>query len=819
MLRSHDWHARWVGGSKADSSGFARSLFRSTFSLPELPADAGEIRVSADAHYVLFLNGVEIGRGPERAQPRRKTHDLVAVSAEMMRRGDNTLTCVVTFYDASNAIWQAATPSGALGSRAALLLDGRVGGLQLGEVLTWRTRRSTAYRRLPGEPLEGVPSIEFDARLFDPEWSSTTFDDSGWEPAEEVGAGHRLYVGCGTPPVAPFGRVPERTSPLLTDVRKDPVVRSRTAPPPSPDLDRHPAVLAGRMADLDFSDALETPAVDLRENEVGVIQLDFGGVVSGILEFEVEAPEGTRVDVAFLDSRDGFDDGPLASRNGATYIARGHHDSFGTIERYGMSTALVLISPPAGFSGTVRLGDPHLRERIRPWTATTPFDSDDDTLAALWNAGIRTTALNTVDGFTDCPTREQRAWVGDGVVHAGVHLVANGDWGAVREYLVQADSPRDDGILPMSVAGDLEARGGVTIPSWSLHWIHALHEYFLHAGVDEVADRLPTARRILHWFATRQNDDGVLGRTGEWDLVDWSSVYVADQSAALTALWGRGLNEYARMSDAAGDSRSARWARTHATRAAQAFERFWDPLRGLYVDYLAPGTTLRDIPVSQVTNASAVEAGFVPDARLDGVVERIAAPENLVVSSFYASADGRVDLARWEAISAGERIIDWDEAAVIRAEPFLSTVVHDAYRTAGRHDLVLRAIRDWSGFLEGGRDTFGETWMWGTSCHGWSSTPTRDIARSLLGISPTSPGYATARIAPRTGIANARGGVPTPHGPIEVAITDDTVTVTSPVPFQFVSSHSSMTLDMAPGTYRLDSRSAAHAVAAGQDEA
>ncbi|NTW20439.1 MAG: hypothetical protein HGA42_12940, partial [Nostocales cyanobacterium W4_Combined_metabat2_030] len=51
------------------------------------------------------------------------------------------------------------------------------------------------------------------------------------------------------------------------------------------------------------------------------------------------------------------------------------------------------------------------------WTATVacPVRSDDPGLDALYRAGVRTVQLNSLDSYIDCPTREQRAWVGDAV--------------------------------------------------------------------------------------------------------------------------------------------------------------------------------------------------------------------------------------------------------------------------------------------------------------------------------------------------------------------------------------------------------------------
>jgi alpha-L-rhamnosidase len=54
--------------------------------------------------------------------------------------------------------------------------------------------------------------------------------------------------------------------------------------------------------------------------------------------------------------------------------------------------------------------------------------------------------------------------------------------------------------------------------------------------------------------------------------------------------------------------------------------------------------------------------------------------------------------------------------------------------------------------------------------HGWGSNVLVEIQRSLLGVSPTSPGYASFDVSPPpTGLDWAGGAVPTPRGTIAVA--------------------------------------------------
>lgn len=47
----------------------------------------------------------------------------------------------------------------------------------------------------------------------------------------------------------------------------------------------------------------------------------------------------------------------------------------------------------------------------------------------------------------------------------------NEDWRLARNYVMLGASPRPDGMLPMTVAGEVEQGGGYSIPDWALHCI------------------------------------------------------------------------------------------------------------------------------------------------------------------------------------------------------------------------------------------------------------------------------------------------------------------------------------------------------------
>jgi alpha-L-rhamnosidase len=127
----------------------------------------------------------------------------------------------------------------------------------------------------------------------------------------------------------------------------------------------------------------------------------------------------------------------------------------------------------------------------------------------------------------------------------------------------------------------------------------------------------------------------------------------------------------------------------------------------------------------------------------------------------------------------------WDvENQMVEAEPFFQYVVHEAMVAAGRADLVVESCRLWQVFVDAGETTWPECWVGGTRCHGWSSAPTADLVRHVLGITPAEPGYGSVRVAPSLGdLEWARATVPSPHGWITVeAHADGRVLIDSPVP-------------------------------------
>jgi len=762
-------------------------LFRKSFALDTVP-DRVPARITADSRYALYVNGREVSRGPVRSQPRRMMYDLVDL-APVLNVGENVIAVYVKDYGRANSFYIPAVPNSGLGKTGALVFEADLGSAGwLVSDDSWRAVRGRAWDTDEVAELDpiggGVPVEVLDARRLPVGWKDGGFDDGAWGSAQVLRAIHIGGFARSQPPTDPYGPLYPRPIAQLGGEAVTPV--SAKAERLQGAVDRSIGLPAARVVSTlslpaDPAGAATFPHEVTFGSGGARLTIDFGRIVAGLVQLEVNAPAGTSFDLCYVeDPLTGKEQGFGAPHNGSRYIARGADDAFETFDTNGLRYIYLVIH---GADGPVTVNRVAVRERIYPWTPGAAFECSDPELNRLYAAGIRTVNLNSFDAFTDCPTREQRAWVGDSVVHQMIHLVTNLDWRLAWQYLNLGNSPRYDGILPMSVAGDIESGGGITIPDWSLHWVHGVYNLYRFTGdQDKVKSYMPAVERILRWYAPYQTEAGVLKDVVEWNLVDWAALFVEDTSSILTAIWARGLIEFAEMAGWLGEQASRAWAEGLYEKAKAGYEMFWDETRGAYVDHIVNG--VQQAPISQVAGALAVVSGLAPRGRWARIMETVTDPDRLVVRSWTGGGEGEYSMEKMQKQFMGIYEADWDtEREIVIGEPFISYLVHDAVAQAGLANKLPELYRRWSQFLQGGYDTIGECWGWGTHVHGWSSTPTKDMVFYTLGVTPAEPGYTTARVAPRLGPLDwAKGKVPTPYGLIEVRVTGEQVAIDSPVP-------------------------------------
>jgi hypothetical protein len=757
-------------------TGEQHAFFRRRFDLVTLP-DHAEARVVADSRYVLWLNGTELSRGPIRGDPSKLHYDPVDLTPHLLP-GENLIAIHARFYAEPTPWWIPARPSG-LGVRGAIAFEADIDGQSLGSNSQWRSTRVDAWKIWPRRGASPIPKEDVDAARLPAGWRETGFDDSAWDDAAEIAP---LYLGGNvhvkSPPSNPYGALRRRPIPQLEGETRTPrVIEVRAveaaaaveAPPDAALADERRQTLSARETDPNLP-------LTLAGDGTHLVLLDFGEIVSGLVGIEVEAEAGVEIELAIRETRNPVVEGGMSADSSATlrYRTRGHDDSFESFDPMGFRYALLAVRNAAA---PVTLHSLQVRERLYPERPGPDFRCSDPALERVFEVGKRSVAINAHDAYLDCPSREQRGWSGDAVVHQMVHLTTNADWGLARWHAEMTNSPRPDGMLPMAAGSDLEPLS-VTIPEWPLHWIRSIWNLWRYTGERELVRSLMAgAENVLRWFLPYRGTHGLVRHVDQWLLIDWAALHLSDTSACLNAQWARALLEFAEISEWLDDHGRAGWARALHVETRDAFELFWDESRGGYVDHAIDGEPQR--PMSQHAGATAVWAQLVPEHRRYRVLDTISDRARLVRPT-WLNISGNAYLV------AGHGEPDWDvENEIVAAQPFYRYVVHDAIASCGRADELIGCYRDWTELLQRGETTWPEMWDGGTHCHGWGSTPTRDLISYTLGIQPAEPGFGTARVAPRLGPLDwAAGSAPTPHGWIHVRASADSVELDSPVPVE-----------------------------------
>ncbi len=512
------WHGSWIWcdpparpvfgpGMEAPAAppGEMHALFRKTFTLRDVPARV-PARITADSRYLLYCNGREVFRGPVRSQPRRMFYDLFDL-APYLQAGENVIAIYVKYYGKAKSFWMPAPGGMGRAHGPQMVFEARMDSEWLVTDASWKAHKSAAWEEdwragtRVGFMEEGIPLEVFDARKFPYGWEQPGFDDSAWSSASEMAMFSFTSRASPQPPAEPYGPLYPRPIGKLGGERRVPVsaqvqmlagqVDTQVGDP----VKRLEATLNLKTKGEAQSGSIPV-AVQSSAGSSARITLDMGRIVMGQVQFTVQAPAGAILDFCYTEDplrppKGGYG----GMHSGTRYYARGVDDSFRVYDALGFRYANILVH---GVEGQVTLTDFAVQEDIYPWQPGAAFQCSDEELNKIFQAGIRTVNLNARDAFTDCPTREQQAWVGDSVVHQMVSLVTNTDWRLAWQYLTLSDSPRSDGILPMTVVGIPESAGETTIPDWSLHWVHGVYNLYRFTGdQDKVKEYMPVVERIL----------------------------------------------------------------------------------------------------------------------------------------------------------------------------------------------------------------------------------------------------------------------------------------------------------------------------------
>lgn len=775
------------GPTKRDDGSNRWYLYRRTFSLDAIPTIA-LAQVTVDGRYQLFVNGARVGRGPCRSSPEFQRVDSLNLLPHL-RRGENCIAVLVhvygtdtAWYEQSRDYWQGIFGDGGLyidielegeaGTMAPLLTDER-----------WRCVQSDAWRQDTPKSGWGQDFIEdFDARKLPEHWVDADFDDADWPFAIPM----VLHTDAndhakGWLDIQPFPTLIPREIPQLTESPVAPeavLCAHRIKPRPDLPLDEQiyaelptgdASACINNVNALLIDDDRYTTVCTPPGEDISIV-IRFDRLHSGYPFIEIEASGGEVIELAVAETLPGeyfggIEQPPrirkqtfLDCAHVFRYTARRGRQRFEKFEWTGVRyMQLVVRNAPEGLR-IRQVGSIYTHYPVENLGA---FECSDGFLNQLWEVGRYTALQCTHDAWEDCPGREKRQWLGDGLVHYQIGAAAFGPSTQAidKQFLMQGmESQRPDGLLQMFSPGD-NHRNGIVIPDFCLHWVCAIQHYLLHTGDLETIELLfPSVQRVLSWFERQKGNNQLLVNLPYWHFIEWAHVDRSGESCVINAMLAGATSVAADLADALGYQRATDGYRIKSAAIAQALnERHWDAERGAYVDSVDPDSGTQKLRISQQANAAMIYWDVAPEDRWVSMIERVTDARRLKLTAVPP------------VVPEGESFEEQHD--VVLANTYFSHFVFSALAKARRFDLALVQMRRrYEPMLATGTTTLWESFDPTASlCHAFSATGVYQLSANVLGVQPREVGFRRALIAPQPGdLEYARGVYPAIQGDIKV---------------------------------------------------
>ena len=732
-LNDGDWHADWIKrptveeldtpetfnvqnttGVWANKDEY--SYVRKEAKLSGSPIVRARAYVSADQQYELYVNGSMAAKGEAYAYPDSQYYETTDIT-HLLKAGKTNAFGIIYNWQGPGKGRPEGTP-GVIARITVLHADGTV------DVIT----TNGSWEVLPGAWLPGVQRDE--------EGDPVDYTENINGPAEPIGWDKAGYRAVGWKPAMVIG--PHPTAPWTHLVS----VRTRIVYEPV-----H-AVSVSRLAS-------------------GVVVADFGKVYAAIpsVTFSHGLP-GRRVTMHAGYLLDGSGDvsttmGTQHTNMSYSYIERGGgRETFRPFDYLGFR--YLQIDDPGETLTTKNIVALTRHDAVPDENAGT-FTSSNKTVNAVFDLGRHSALFTMQEQFVDTPTREKGPWLGDGANESQTAMDAFGETNLTRKDLLEFAQSQAR-FWPNGAINKIypTALGAQEIPQGTAYYPEWVWQYWIHTGDRALLTMLyPIVVKVSDFFWSNIGSNGLVGTIpGPTDVPQFPT------DTQLNLLADNVFNRVAEMANALGrPAAEIAQQRERALELATAINAHLLLPAGYYTDGLdangkpvAPTDELCTCSGAispQVNNALAVQFGIVPPSDLATV-------SNYILSMPFSPP----------VVSAAD--------------------VLDALRTTGRDSDILHILTDasepgWANILAQG-GTF--TWeMWhpqdqdvltpplasllgngDSRSHGFGSNVLVAIQQTMLGVIPTTPGYASFDVTvPLHALSYASGRVPTPHGAIKVA--------------------------------------------------
>ena len=491
------------------------------------------------------------------------------------------------------------------------------------------------------------------------------------------------------------------------------------------------------------------------------IILRFPREMVGYPRIRVEGAPGTAVEFITAEVKtDGANMGYMnwEYKRGSKIILRGGQQFFEQWDWEGYTNLAVIIRD---FQGQpVKIYDLATNNTHFNYKLKGSFECSDPKMNELWKACAFTLKCCGIDGYLDCPSREQRSYLGDAYPQAMIAFACFGNGGLTHKIIYDtAMGQREDGMTYSFHPGDAKEQNHI-IPDYCLYWIQIIWDYYMYEGDDEnlsmLKDLYPRMINALKWFEKYIDPKtNLLTDIPHWTFVDWSIIDKKGAVAVVNAQFADCCRILSRIGNLIGDSSYSLYYIKLAKKIERAIQMyFWDEKMQVFRDNIFHGKHGEQI--TQHTNGYLMLLGLVPHEK-----------KQELFSSIFDRPDEEIKKQLWafseELPNKYEKGVD-----VLVAQPFFMHHLNKLFAKMDRIDLMLKYVQwGWFPMLENSiSKTIWETWKpEGSLCHAWAATPAFDFSTHILGIAPLEPGFKRILINPHFGdLKFAKGVFPTPKG-------------------------------------------------------
>jgi hypothetical protein len=771
------FHSSWIGvPDVVDDAHFA---FRRCLLLNHKP-EAAPVRITADARYILRVNGEFAGRGPARGYPFAQPYDEFDL-APFLRPGTNWIAAqVYQFGPGVGAFGISDKGSGVYvcTGKTGLLIEGEVRFANSATVpirtdAAWQVRRADWHLPVVAPYMYGCFGFqEFKDARREPAGWEVGAGTEGWQPAVEIAVpGEAPWTGF-----EPRGMKPMRET--LTNYL--PVVVA---------LSGKNAVAASDSKDIKplwqeekFEAVVPLPAIDPNgwiqmtppANGFIALTFDLGWFPAVYPRIEVRQALGGEI----LDS--GY--GGHLGKDGRPIVWGGACDRF--IAASGESEWQSFLPRGCRYH-TVKVRADH-PVTLRVSAVVThhdvaeplPFACSDEGLTKAWQVTERTLRTSMLDAFVDNSWREQTQWSHDGFVGAIGAWATYGDTSLWRRLLwqtAQSAACFTDGALHAMVACDpVYQRSVMPIFDHSLHWLLSIERYLAVSGDGGLLrDILPAMHKflMLHVESGFTSDNLVIQPLGSKIFLDWTprpfDKRPYNLTLNLTVLLA--LESAGHLAGYAADAELAEYCKRRGDDLREAIAvRFWSAEHQGWRENIEPSEKVcreliekwpadwLDDPWQSLTVQLAVNKKPTPCTRHGNALAaslRVGSPEQQEATAKLVAAAFEPD----HPCNNGMSFL-WNDK------------IFGSLFESGQDDEAIRILQKNQGtWAMTGQLHWTETWGIGNVAQLCGSSLNWLLSRYILGIRPTTPGFEEAVFEPHPGsLSWAKGDVPTPHGNIHV---------------------------------------------------